>query len=205
MEGGWMVMKSWTARATGMVWTGWRTWAGHVNPVAHGVVEALAEFGPLGLKQSFVESGILVVEFAAGDFEQFGVVDFLGAFANEPAIEDQFGGVGLLLGEGFEAAVNGAVAEDDIDIDRFDGVHPMHPVEGLLELVVGPRIGDQDDVVGQVEGMAFGHAHHARAQDRNGPRVDPGLFEQGGFLAALLLVDPPIEGGMAHARLAQLS
>jgi hypothetical protein len=158
VAGGRMVMKSGTARATGMVSTGWRICVGHVNPLAHGAAEALAESGPLGLDETFIEDGILVVEFPSSDLEQLGEVDFLAAFADEPAVKDQLGGVGLLLGEGFKAAVNGAVAEDHVDVDGLDRVHAVDAVEGLLELVGGPGVGHEDDVVGQVEGVAFGHA-----------------------------------------------
>ena len=78
------------------------------------------------------------IEFLAGDVEQLREVDFGGLLADEAAVEDQFGGVALLLDHGLQLAVNGAVADDGIDVDVPEGVDPVRAVDGLLELVVGP-------------------------------------------------------------------
>jgi len=44
----------------------------------------------------------------------------------------------------------------------------MDAVDALLELVVGPGVTQEDDIVAEVEAMALGHAIHAGKHD--GPR-----------------------------------
>lgn len=153
-----------------------------------------AEHGPLGVDEGFVYGLTGGVEFLVGDLEEFGEVDFLGAFADEAAVKDKFGGVAFFLDEAFEPQVNGAVADDDIDVDGFLAGHAMDAVDGLDEFVVGPGVGDEDDVVGQVKAVAFGHALDAGEHD--GSRFVAGVapfLEFGGVDAAFFLADAAVQ------------
>ena len=67
-------------------------------------------------------------------------------------------------------------------------------VRGLLELVAGPGIGQEDDVVGQVEGMALGHAFHPSQHHRDGGAISPAPFEEGRLFTPALLADSAIQG-----------
>jgi hypothetical protein len=69
-------MKSGTARVTG---TEVAAVSSTGTPIKWRMAEALAELGPSGLEKAFIKGGILFVELAAGDLEEFGKVDFLGA------------------------------------------------------------------------------------------------------------------------------
>ena len=73
----------------------------------------------------------------------------------------------------------------------------MDAVQGLLELIVGPGVGHEDDVVGEVEAVAFGHALDPGEHDGDGLGVLTALLEDRGFVTAALLVDAAIEDYVA--------
>ena len=75
----------------------------------------------------------------------------------------------------------------------------MDAVEGLLEFVIGPAIGHEDDVVGEVEAVAFGHAFDAGEQDGDGVGGGAALLEGGGLGAAGGLAGAAVEEGVADA------
>ena len=55
-------------------------------------MEGVADVWPVEEQVIFVNS-FDILEFAGGDLEKFGIVDFRGVFAGECAVEDQTGGV----------------------------------------------------------------------------------------------------------------
>ena len=89
-----------------------------MGPSTGGDGESGAEGGPGGFELSFV--GVITAvggEFLVGDVEEFSQVDFGGHFTEQTAVQDQLGGVAFLVDERFEFAIDGAVADDDIDVD----------------------------------------------------------------------------------------
>ena len=138
-----------------------------------------------------------------GNLQKFGQVDFLGALADQAAVEDEFGGIALVLDEGFEPAINGALTEDHIDIYRLGAVHAVNAAEGLDEFVIRPRIGYEDDIVGEVEAVAFGHALDTGEHYGDGRGVLTALLEDGGLVTAALLADAAIEDHVADIGLGE--
>ena len=87
---------------------------------------------------------------------------------------------------GLQLAVNGPLADDGIDDDVPAGVEPVNAVDGLLELVVGPRVAQQDDIVAEREAVAFGHGIDAGQHDLIGRTAGAELELRGELAAALL-------------------
>jgi len=163
-------------------------------PFFRGLAEAGTEAGssafpdPFGFKSALINRFGGFVEFLGGNIEEFGQVDFLSLRTDQVAVENQLGGIALLVDPGFHFPVHGTFGDEAVDLERFDAVEAVGAIFALEDFVKRRRIAVLDDVGAERKAVAFGHAFAARELDGK-----TALLKAGGGCAALGLVQTAVE------------